>query len=179
MISVRVKFEYETSDKLRRHAYKSIFETDREDFDYGYDSPAGEAVVEIAELFGFDPSYVAEDIIYEKMDGHDMDSDNELVQRAFEFIESENIACYRIGTCPHNKMIFEEDNCFCYADDNELFCLLKDTAKEECSMHRLTHVANHLASLREDVLLNESVERIKPYNYDNYAAELDASSVGN
>jgi len=170
MINLKAYYEFEHSTKERMYCYKSVFEKPIEDVDAHdvyYDDPVAEAYIDIASRFGFDADDEARDILWIKIEEeHEADMDYMLLIRAMEYIEEENLVCYKVGQCFRDKITFDGENLVCYSDSGLLYCILKSSGDEDLDKAKARDTAAYLAEIRDDVVADEEPIMIEKEEYD-------------
>jgi len=170
MINLKAYYEFEHSTKERMYCYKSVFEKPIEDVDAHdvyYDDPVAEAYIDIASRFGFDADDEARDILWIKIEEeHEADMDYMLLIRAMEYIEEENLVCYKVGQCFRDKITFDGENLVCYSDSGLLYCILKSSGDEDLDKAKARDTAAYLAEIRDDVVADEEAIMIEKEEYD-------------
>ena len=122
MINIPISYNYEYKESARIASFKEMFTAEER-----YASPDhvfAEAIIYIAELFGFDPSAEASDIVWQIIEYHaDIDFDSELVYKAAQFIDDEILVCYEIGSLSEKGFADEEEDVFIFSDENKMYCI--------------------------------------------------------
>jgi len=122
MISIPVHYEYDYTANARIASFKEVFTA--EEMYASPDHVFAESIIYIAELFGFDPSEEASDIVWQIIEDHaDVDFDSELVYKAAQFIDDEILVCYEIGSLSEKGFTDEEEGVFIFSDENKMYCI--------------------------------------------------------
>lgn len=170
MINLKAYYEFEHSTKERMHCYKSVFEKPVEDVDahdFYYDDPIAEAYIDVASRFGLDADQEASEFVWDKIYDEISDYiDRALIKYAIEYIEEENLVCYKVGQCSREGISFDDENLLCYSDAGLLYCILKSSGDEDLDKAKARDTAAYLAEIRDDVVADAEALMIEKEEYD-------------